>query len=950
MAYFIQGGGVKTNHLATLATVALETIKKIETEMKKDSPEFRRQKPMTASPTESFQRSLQKARQICQAWTLELKSVPAANLLAVTDLFLITISHIIVRQVIYQQIFQEEESLLNLVDDILACGDGHPDLVLMQLRSHFYRALIIMQRENQVNAIIPHLKTVLVFQSDQLFERCRQIQMLDTLGVACTSRINQPDWKAEDQDRICEIGTQIMQKAIDIYDHVPASYHLPGWNRVIVYGNLVLHSLGLARRYFAESSQAPERAKCYRERMEYLLARLQRFLDHQRLSPHESECRLILELLINFLQALGPKDTWLLKSLTTLARDFALNMASPQVLAYRATIAAFAKPDKEKPALTEQVEKKLCLQEAIKTVHLAALALRVLSVIQETITELKVGSEKTAEYLIRQRAQAAGKICESWLESGSSVYSIDDALVVIDFLLKKVAHWIAGEEIRSDIFQQEKQLLDLIDRILADDNPHSDLTFVQFHSRYYRALCYMTQHRDHIDDIVMHGNATLAFHCDKVSDRCKQIRALYSLVLSGLARIDELSLKANECDKMLVLVGNLAQEVADVYESIPASASLPSWNPIEMYSNLVVSTMTLLLNHFKPALYTPETADLYHYRIEKLLTRLQTAMNKHAYKPQEKECLKVLNIVINILQKFGTQNELWQVQLIQIAENFVPDTIGPQVLGHQIMIASFKKSPSRMKGNSSTPPVESKSESLSTPPKECLISLPKMADKKEDLRLAEENEKLRRQLQQAQQAAKKQRKTLTLKNKKLDKRLEKQKQEKTVYEQLLSITAMELKQLVKESTQLKTQLTEAQHRKTLLEQQQVALSEETRLALEAQKRREVAQREQEADWGRQLREQQSTLDSVIRQNQPFKMQVADNQHVAETLEVELKRTQMQLNNANKQMSQQTLDRKCDETAKSRKIESLQNEVERLRSLLPEPTSGRQKPIPGGYPG
>jgi hypothetical protein len=973
---------MKNNHLFTLAAVALETIKKIETEMEKDE-----------SPTESVRLSLQKARQTCETWTPELKSVPAADLLAVADFFMILIAQIIAQQVVNEQIFQEEERLLNLVNDILACGASHPDLVLVQLRSNYYRALIYMtQQEDQVDTIISHLKTVLMFQSDQLIERCRQIQMLDTLSVGCMSWMGQPDWKIEDQDKISEIGTQIMHKMMDIYDSVPASYHLPGWDRVFVYGNLVLHSLGLALRHFVELGQAPERAKGYRVRMEYLLVRLQGFLNHhQRLSPHELECRLILELLINFLQVLRPEDACLLKSLTKIGRDFAPDRAGPQILEYRATIAAFEKPDEENLELTERVEEKSSIQALtplatpgmieknyvekypapslltdekkgvdkstpkMTTAHLAALVPRLLKIIQktDTVTEPKAGSVKSLKgqslmepaeqkYSLRPRAQAARKVCESWLDK-SSLCRIDDLLVVIDFLLKSVAHLIARGDISADIFQQEKQLLDLIDRILAGSNHHSDLTFVQFHSRYYRALCYMTQQRDHIDDIVAHGNATLAFHCDTVPDRCKQIQALDSLCLSGLAWIDDLPLKADQYDKMLELVSDLVQTVADIYESIPASASLPGWNPVEMHSNLVVRTMTIVLHHFKIPLYTPQTAHFYHHHIEKLLTRLQAAMNKHTHKPQEKECLRVLTIVIDILRKFDKQNYPWQVQLIQVTEKFVPATIGSQVLAHQIMIASFKKFSPRMSGTPSAPRIESKSVNPSAPPTKCPTPLPKLADKKEDNHLAEDNEKLRRQIQEVQQAAKKQRKTLAKKSKQLSKRLEKQTQEKTAFEQLLSTKEMELKQLTRESTQLKTELTEVQHRETLLMQQQVKLSEEKRLALEKQTRREVTQQERETSWKQQIREQKTASESLIEQNRQFKTQVADNQRTAKALEVELKRTQTQLDDASKQMSRQALDRKCDETAKSRKIESLQNEVERLRTLLPpEPTSGLQK--------
>jgi hypothetical protein len=945
---------MKTNQLVTLAAAALETIKKIETEMEKDE-----------SPTESVRLSLQKARQTCETWTLELKngdlSVQAADLLTVADFFLILISRIIAQQVVNEQIFQEEERLLNLVDDILACGGGHADLVLVQLRSNFYRALTyITQQEDQVDTIIPHLKTVLMFQSDQLSERCRQIKMLDTLSIGCASLMDQPDLKTEDQDKISAMGTQIMHRAMDIYDSVPASDDLLGWDRVFIYGHLVLHSLGLVLRHFAELSQAPEKAKRYRVRMESLLVRLQAFLSRHRLSPSESECRLILELLISFLQALGPEHTWLLKPLTTIMRDFAPDVASPQVLAYRVTIAAFEKPDEKKLSIPEQTllaPPKYPLDRRtpkIKTAHLAALAPRVLTVIEkiDTVAEPKAGSEQTPQkqslpepveqkYLIRERAQAVRKVCESWLDE-SSLCSVENMLVVINFLLKRVAHWIVAE-ISPDIFQQQKQLLDLIDQILAGNNHHSDLTFVQFHSKYYRALCYMTQQRDHIDDIVAHGNATLAFHCDTVPDRCMQIQALDSLCLSGLAWIDELPLKADEYDKMLELVSDLVQTAADIYESIPASASLPGWNPVEMHSNLVVRTMAIVLHHFKIPLYTPKTADFYHHHIEKLLTRLQAVMNKHAYPPQEKVCLKVLTMAISILQKFDQQNDPWQVQLIQIAEKFVPDPVGYQVLAYQIMIASFKKSPLKMRGNPSAPLIESKSETPSVPPTERPTSLPKLADKKENNRLAEDNEKLLRQIQEVQQAAKKQRKALVKKSKKLTKQLEKQTQEKTECEQLLNTKDMELKQLAGESLRLKTELTETQHRGTLLMQQQAKLSEEKRLALEEQQQREVTQQERETGWNQQIREQKTAVDGVIEQNRQFKIQVADNQQSAKTLEMELKRTQIQLDDASKQMSHQSLDKKCDETAKFRKIESLQNEVERLRALLPpEPTSGRQQ--------
>ncbi|MBS0350815.1 MAG: hypothetical protein JSR33_06475, partial [Proteobacteria bacterium] len=863
---------MKTNRLYTLTTMALETIKMIETEMKQDK-----------SSTESIWLALQKARQTCETWTMELKSVQAADLVTVADFFLLLISHIITQQITNEQIFQEEQRLLNLVDDFLECGGGHPDLVPIKLKSNYYRALVyITQQKNQVNTMIAHLNTILTFQSDQPIERCRQIKMLDNLSIGCATLINQSDLKGKDQDKISEIATQLMHKTMDIYDSVPASEDLPGWDRSLTYGNLMLHSLSLVLRHFIELSLAPEKAKSYQMRMENLLVRLQVFLSrYQRLSPPESDCQLILELLVNFLQSLKLEDVLLRKSLTTIARDFAPDVASPAVLAYRAAIIAFEQSVEEKlsiqeqspPALLRIIEQtsvqKYVLDRTvpkIKTTHLAELAPQVLKVIEQIdpVARPKAGSEKTLKQqsltepveqkeLIEEAVQAVKKVCEFWLEK-SSLCKVEDMLVVVKFLLKRVAHTIVKAP-SPDIFQQEKQLLDLIDQILAGNNHHSDLIYAQFHSKYYRVLCYMTQQRYNIDDIVAHGNATLAFHCDKISDRYQQIQVLDSLCNNGLSWIDDPSLTADQCNKMLEWVSDLVQTIADIYESTPASASSPGSCSAEMHSNLVVRTIAIILYHFKTTLYTPETADLYHHRIEKLLTRLQAATNKHAYPPQEKECLNVLTMIIDILQKFDQQNYPWLVQLVKTAEKFVPDTAGPQVLACQIMIASFKKSHSRMKGNPSVPLIESKFVKPPALPKRLPRSLPKMVNKKEDNHLAEDNQKLRRQIQAAQQTAKKQRQALVKKNKKLSKQLEKQAQEKTTCEQLLNTKTIEWKQLADESTQLQTALSETQHRSALLIQQQVELSQEKRLALKEQKRQEVTQQEQETDWNQQIREQ-----------------------------------------------------------------------------------------------
>ena len=360
---------MKTDHLAALAPLALKMIEKIEIEMKENSGKSHPQQLATPSLTESIQPSLQKAREICQSWTQEFKSVPAEDLFDVADFFLIRVSRMIAQQEMGEPIFQAEEKLLNLADAILEGNKSHPDLVLVQLKSNYYRALVYMtHREDQVDTIISYLTFVEMFQSDQVFACCRQIQMLDTLSVSCTSWMNS-DWKREDQEKISGIATQITHKMMDIYEGVPASCRVSGWNRVVVYGNLVSHALGLALRHFVEVCHAPKRAWRYRVRVENLLTRLQQFLNrHQSLSPRESECELVLSLLIHFLKALRPEDGWLRQSLINIARDFAPDRVSSQILMYRTLIAAFAEPDKQNKQnliLMEGigVEKKLSIQD-----------------------------------------------------------------------------------------------------------------------------------------------------------------------------------------------------------------------------------------------------------------------------------------------------------------------------------------------------------------------------------------------------------------------------------------------------------------------------------------------------------------------------------------------------------------------------------------------------------
>ena len=231
--------------------------------------------------------------------------------------------------------------------------------------------------------------------------------------------------------------------------------------------------------------------------------------------------------------------------------------------------------------------------------------------------------------------------------------------------------------------------------------------------------------------------------------------------------------------------------------------------------------------------------------------------------------------------------------------------------------------------------LENKYEPPSVLSKKSPPPLPKSQDKEMDHRLSEENDMLRRQLQEAQQAAKKQRKALARKNKILTKRLETQEKERATWQPLLSVKDRELKTLSNDSTQLETQLTEVEQQKTRLREQHTALSGEKRLAVEEQQRLEVAQQQQKVDCGQRLREQQTTLDSGIEKNRQLNSQVADNQPKAKALEGELKRTQSQLADLRQHITQLAVDRRCDQTATQRKMEALQKEVARLRALLPQ---------------
>ena len=350
---------MKLTHLKSLTAAVLEEIKHIETSLL----------PPSVASSESLENQnirqfAKEARQICQRWSDESKLTFPNDVLPVIEFFLTVIAELIKEQAISETCFNRQKSLLDLTDRILMCRQNTVDFPFIQARLTYYKTLMYFtQKDKEVGTICTYLQECMTFSCDQPAEQCMQIHILNTLCVACVTWMNGSERELKAQDKVSLLTSQLVIKMMDIYDEIPFSSTIPGWDPASLYSNLVVRALGSALRHFLEIYRNPPKASDYRRRVETLMTRLQTFMGrHALLTPPEKEYRLVFTMIIDFLKVLGTADSWLRELMIQIAENLARQIGeSSDVLAYQAAIAAMRKPVMEK--LSDQKMKPLPLAE-----------------------------------------------------------------------------------------------------------------------------------------------------------------------------------------------------------------------------------------------------------------------------------------------------------------------------------------------------------------------------------------------------------------------------------------------------------------------------------------------------------------------------------------------------------------------------------------------------------
>jgi hypothetical protein len=339
---------MKLTHLKRLAPIVLEEIKKIEIEKSQPQKSI---ESAQSSEDQIIHRFAEEARKACQRWTNESKLTFPKDVLPVIEFFLIDIAVLIREQVISEISFNRQKTLLDLCDRLLACRKNPVDFACIHARLAYYKAFTyLIQKENEVDIICTHLQESTTFSYDSPTEQCRQIDMLDTLCVACVTWMSGSERELKAQDKISILASQIVHKMMDIYDGIPFPFTAPGWDPACVYANLVAQAVGSALRHCFEIHHDPRKGLGYRQRVVNLMTRLQAFISqHPHLAPPKKESRLALDMITDFLKALDSADNGMRESLIKIAENFVLQIRiGSHASAYREAITAMRKLVMEK--------------------------------------------------------------------------------------------------------------------------------------------------------------------------------------------------------------------------------------------------------------------------------------------------------------------------------------------------------------------------------------------------------------------------------------------------------------------------------------------------------------------------------------------------------------------------------------------------------------------------
>lgn len=601
----------------------------------------------------------------------------------------------------------------------------------------------------------------------------------------------------------------------------------------------------------------------------------------------------------------------------------------------------------------------------MKKDRLAALIPRVLEAVEKIEDELeqKGGSKKSRRkkqfaaqqtqnrqnQQIRQFAQEARRACQHWIDESKTILP-KDVGPVVEFFLIAIAHVIAQKIISETFFKREKALLDLIDDIVACCDDQADLVYIRLRSKYYRTLMYITQQGNEVATIVSCLKEIVAFDCDQLNHRCKQIHLLNTLCVGCVTWMRGAEREPGVQDTLSAVAHQMMHKMMDVYTSLPSSSlCLPHWDRVSVYSNIVMHAVDLALYHCIEITRDPKKESLYRNRVENLMSRLHTFLDSYRQLiPHEKDCLSTLSRIVDFLKIPGFKNHWLRTPLLKIAENFAPYSTGSQVLAYRVAIATFRKptveNQLRVVDDKSTIMVEIEKITSTLPDtvdsREKRQAPPPVEEKKTTDLLREQNETLQQQLRETEQVTKNQHKALIRKNKRLTQQMKKWEKEKTEFDQSLKTKKAETKVLTNQNAQLKTQLAEIKQQKVELEQARAALAAELSQVTAEREQQKIERQQRESTWGERLRERQTAFHSVSAENRRLRVQITDSQSTVKELDKALKQTAAQL----VQITRQASDSACDNTAVSKKIQALQQEIGRLRALLSAQTpASRQGP-------
>jgi hypothetical protein len=353
--------GMKLTHLKRLAPVVLEEIKKIEIE---NSQPQKSVESAQSSEDQIIYRFAEEAQKACQRWNEESKPTFPKDVLPAIEFFLIVIAVLIRKHVISEISFNRQKTLLDLCDRLLECRENPVDVACIHARLAYYKAFTyLIQKENEVDIICTYLQECATFSYDSPTEQCLQIDMLDTLCLACVTWMSGAEREFKMQDKISILTSQIVYKLMDVYDGIPFSFTASSWDPARVYAHLVARAVGSALRHFLEIHHNRRKESVSRHRVENLMTRLQTFISkHSHLTPPENEYRLAFNMITELLKTLNTEDNWLEELMLNIAETFALQIKSgSHALDYQTEMTTMRKPVMEKPS-----DQKMTLLSSVK--------------------------------------------------------------------------------------------------------------------------------------------------------------------------------------------------------------------------------------------------------------------------------------------------------------------------------------------------------------------------------------------------------------------------------------------------------------------------------------------------------------------------------------------------------------------------------------------------------